>query len=127
MSPHEDDSIKQQRLISQGVTQRPSAELDSQALASAGFWTWLSRDDSVRAIQSRYGQRKFQMTAQEPVPARFFNKVVDQEAVGQLVQEIADLKRRKLEGEAPLTKMSADLNKSAQERERNIKELVSPT
>ena len=67
------------------------------------------------------------MTAQEPVPARFFNKVVDQEAVGQLVQEIADLKRRKLEGEAPLTKMSADLNKSAQERERNIKELVRPT
>ena len=67
------------------------------------------------------------MTAQEPVPARFFNKVVDQEAVGQLVQEIADLKRRKLEGEAPLTKMSADLNKSAHERERNIKELVRLT
>jgi hypothetical protein len=65
------------------------------------------------------------MTAQEPVPARFFNKVVDQEAVGKLVQEIADLKRRKLEGEAPLTKMSADLNKSAQERDRITKEIVS--
>jgi hypothetical protein len=86
--------IKRQKLIQQGVTQRPSAELDSQALASAGFWTWLSRDDSVRAIQSRYGQRKFQMTAQ-------------------------------LEGEAPLTKMSADLNKSAHERDRITKEIVS--
>jgi hypothetical protein len=67
------------------------------------------------------------MTAQEPIPARMFNKVVDQEAVGKLVQEIADLKRSKLEGEAPLTKMSADLNKSAQERDRNTKELVSFT
>ena len=65
------------------------------------------------------------MTAQEPIPARFFNKVVDQEAVDKLVQEITDLKRRKLEGEAPLTRMCGDLNKSSQDRERNAKEIVS--
>lgn len=66
------------------------------------------------------------MTSQEPIPARMFNKSVDQEAVAQLAEEIADLKRRKLGGEGPLKQMSADLNKSSSERDKNTKDLVSP-
>jgi len=65
------------------------------------------------------------MASQDPIPARFFNKVVDQEAVGLLVQEIADLKRRKNDGEAPGVKMREDLNKSEQDRDRNASDIVS--
>jgi hypothetical protein len=111
--------------MEQGVTQAESGRLNSQELGEAGFWTWLSKDESVRAIRSRYGQRKFQMTSQSANPSKFLNKVVDQQAVGQLVEEIAELKRRKGNCEAPLAQLREDMSKSAADREKISRDLVS--
>jgi hypothetical protein len=109
------------------VTQKLSAELNTQELACAGFWTWVSRDESIRASRSKYGKHAVQMTASNPAPAQFFNRVVDQEAVGQLVQEIAELRRRKIDGQAPLSKLIEELKESDNDRDQIAKDAVSPS
>ena len=66
----------------------------------------------------------FQMTSQSASPARFLNKMVDQQAVGQLVEEIAELKRRKGECEAPFAQLREDASKAAADREKIARDLV---
>lgn len=93
------------------MTQRSSDTLNSDEIAKVGFWTWLTKEESIRATRSRYGSRAYQISAQPGQPARFLNRVVDQAAVDKLAEEIANLKREKVDCEGPRTQLREDIGR----------------
>jgi hypothetical protein len=89
-----------------------------------GFWTWLTRNESIRATQSRYGSRAHTLATQPAKPSHFFNQVVDTAAVERLAGQIADLKREKVDCEPTRAKINDDLKRSAETKTQLEEETV---
>jgi hypothetical protein len=98
--------------------------LNSEEIAKVGFWGWLSKQESIRATRSRYGSRAFQISSQPGQSARFFNQIVDQAAVDKVAEEIANLKREKVDCEGPHTQLREDITKVATKLEQLTAEEV---
>ena len=106
-------------MCSTAVTQRPTTDINTEAVTAAGILTWGTRDDWNRAVRSAYGRREIQLSTSQPVSAKAFNKVVDTAAVEKVSQEIADLKRQQRDIEEPHQK----LRKQCDEAHKRAKDL----
>lgn len=85
----------------QAITSRPMIDINIDAVNREGFVQIISRDESLRITKSRYGRRENLLNSKALTPARLFRIMVDQTAVNKLNEEIADLKRRKVDFEKP--------------------------
>lgn len=61
---------------------------------SLGIRSWVTQDEHNSAIRSKYGKRDSQMSSRAKAPARAFSLAVDQQAVQQQTDAIANHKNK---------------------------------
>ncbi|WVW84511.1 hypothetical protein I302_106545 [Kwoniella bestiolae CBS 10118] len=108
---------KQSGLHATALTQRPSVQVDGNALTALGIKAWATRDDHTTAIQSAYGRRDHVHRTNQKQEARAFNRTVDNQAVQRIVEEIARKKKTKYDREQPHSELKARLDGITDERE----------
>ncbi|WWC88811.1 uncharacterized protein L201_003724 [Kwoniella dendrophila CBS 6074] len=104
------------RLHATALTQKPSVQINGDALTAAGITKWATRDDQTSATQSSYGRRSFVQTTNLKRPAKAFNLAVDRDAVKQIVDEIARKKKIKFDREQPHSALKKKLDDTYAER-----------
>jgi peptidoglycan hydrolase CwlO-like protein len=87
----------------------------------ADIRSWATANEINRATRSLYGRKDWQFQTEPRREARAFDKTVDQEAIKQCNEEIKRIKLEKNEIEAPLEKISKQVDtvrRKAEERKR---------
>ncbi|GFZ45363.1 hypothetical protein JCM24511_03089 [Saitozyma sp. JCM 24511] len=108
------------------ITQQTSPNINSKRLMDADIRSWATANEINRATRSLYGRKDWQFQTEPRREARAFNKTVDQEAIRQCNEEIKRIKLEKNEIEAPLEKISKQVDtirRRAEERKREAAEV----